>query len=230
MKVRRDIAQGLAMIAAMAALAWLLGDLLDQHWVDVYIRGRGTAGELLFVTVTASMISIGLSRQLVAFLAGYGFGFAGGFLLSMLAVVSGCVMTYYAARLLLRRGIARRSGAKTRGLISFIRGHTFSATLLVRLLPVGNNWLVNLAAGASDVRGIPFFLGSALGFVPQMAVFALVGSGTQLQHYWQILIAMAMFVVSALLGVWLYVRFRRRYRPSAPLDGDARDSFLANDP
>ncbi|MGD2113289.1 MAG: VTT domain-containing protein, partial [Gammaproteobacteria bacterium] len=224
----RNILQGLAVIVVMILLAWLLDDLLDRHWIDVYVRGHGVSGELLFLGVTTLLISVGLSRQLVAFLAGYGFGFSGGLLLSMAAVVAGCVLTFYGTRWLLRQWLARHFSARTRRLDEFIGEHTFSATLLVRLLPVGNNWMVNVAAGASAVRSMPFFLGSALGFLPQMTVFALVGAGTQLQQPWQILIAMVMFVVAALLGVWLFVRFRRQHRPRAAYGEDIQETFLAN--
>ena len=78
MSPTRHILHGLALITVMTLLAWLLGDLMDRHWIDVYVRDRGVTGELLFVGVTTLLISIGISRQLVAFLAGYGFGFTGG--------------------------------------------------------------------------------------------------------------------------------------------------------
>jgi len=230
MSTTRYILHGLALIAVMALLAWLLGDLLDRHWVDDYVRDHGVTGELLFIGVTTLLISVGISRQLVAFLAGYGFGFMGGFLLSMVAVIAGCVITFYCTRLLLREFLSRHFGARIRRLVDFIRNHTFSATLLVRLLPVGNNWMVNIAAGASAVRGVPFFLGSTLGFIPQMLVFALVGSGSQLQQFWQVAIAMAMFVLAAFLGVWLFARFRRIYRPDVQFGEDGQDPSLAPRP
>jgi uncharacterized membrane protein YdjX (TVP38/TMEM64 family) len=226
--VTRHILQGLVMIAIMALLAWLLGDLLDRHWIDVYVRGHGVAGELLFVGVAALLLGIGLSRQVVAFMAGYGFGFAGGFLLSMVAVVAGCMITFYCTRFLLRGALAQHFSKRARKLDMFLHDHTFTATLLLRLLPVGSNWMVNIAAGVSAVRGVPFLLGSMLGFIPQMLIFALVGSGSQLQQFWQVVVAMAMFVVSALLGIWLFARYRRHYRVEQQSDMDAQDAGLVH--
>jgi len=86
--------------------------------------------------------------------------------------------------------------------------------VVIRLLPLGSNWMVNIAAGASGVRSVPFFLGSALGYIPQMLIFALVGSGTRVDQFWQVAIAMAMLVVAVVLGVWLY----RKYRHGKALD------------
>ena len=81
--------------------------------------------------------------------------------------------------------------------------------LLVRLLPLGSNWMINIAAGVSSVGKWPFLLGSALGYIPQMLVFSLVGSGTRVDQFWQVAIAMALFVLAAVLGVVLYRKVGR---------------------
>ena len=59
----------------------------------------------------------------------------------------------------------------------FVGLHPFQMTMIVRLLPVGSNVLTNLIAGVSRVRPVPFFAGSAVGYLPQTLAFALVGSG-----------------------------------------------------
>jgi uncharacterized membrane protein YdjX (TVP38/TMEM64 family) len=217
------IFRGLVVIAMLVLVAWLLGDVLDRHWIDVYVRERGIVGELLFVCVTGLLISIGLSRQLVAFLAGYGFGFTAGLLLAMVAVIAGCITTFYITRLLLRDFLRRHQTTRLRSIDRFIHHNTFATTLLFRLLPVGSNWLVNIAAGASSVRSLQFFFGSALGYIPQMMIFALVGSGSQLQQFWQITIAMAMFVAAAVLGAWLFGRYRQQLDPAQPAESTTQD-------
>jgi len=204
----RFILSGLFVIIVMVLAGSLLGDMLDRHWVDVHVRDAGLWGVLLFLLVGALFTGVGLSRQLVAFLAGYGFGFLQGLLLSMIAVVLGCIMTFYSARLLLRAISLRRYHERLRNIENFLRGNTFNMALLLRLLPIGSNLAVSAAGGASGVRGLPFFLGSALGYVPQMLIFALVGSGTQVEQFWKVAIAMAMFVLSGLLGVHLYRSWR----------------------
>ena len=210
MNVSRLIIRGFLLVMALVLVAWLLGDVLDQRWVDQHIRARGLTGQLLFVLMTCGLMSLGLSRQLVAFLAGYAFGFMHGFLLGMVAVISACIFTFGVARMLLRTFLLQRFSERIRKIDRFIHVHTFPTTLLFRLLPLGSNWLVNIAAGASGVRSLPFFLGSALGYIPQMVIFALVGSGSQLGQFWQIIIAMVLLVIAAVLAVWLYGRYRRR--------------------
>ena len=80
----RFIFRGLLVIIVLVVIGYLLKDVLDQQWVDTQIRDRGVRGELLFVLVCSLLGSIGLSRQVVAFLGGYAFGLSRGFTLAML--------------------------------------------------------------------------------------------------------------------------------------------------
>jgi len=221
MMVIRYIFRGFLVIVALVLIAYLLRDVLDQAWVDTHVRNRGLAGEVFFVGLCALLASIGLSRQIVAFLAGYGFGFTKGVLLAMLAVVSGCIITFFVARLLLRGFLLKRYSERIRRVDEFIRDNTFSMTLSVRLLPLGSNWMFNIAGGVSGVRSMPFFLGSALGYLPQMIIFSLVGSGAQVDQFWKIAIAMAMLVIAVVLGVYLYRKYARSRLPGIEPESEA---------
>ena len=213
-----SIIRGLVFVAALVAIGYLLGGVLDRAWVDTHVRGRGITGELLFVVAGALLISAGLSRQVVAFLGGYAFSFPAGTLLALVATVAGCITTFYYARLLCSSFVSRRYAGHIREVDNFIRENTFSMTLLFRLLPVGSNLMVNLAAGVSSVRGTPFFSGSLLGYIPQTLVFALIGSGTSVDQHWQVAVAVAMFIASAMLGIYLYRKHRHGKTLGADLD------------
>ena len=89
-------------------------------------------------------------------------------------------------------------------------------TLLIRLLPVGSNLATNLIAGVSSAGGIAFIGGSTVGYIPQTVVFALLGSGINLDPEIRISLSVALFFVSATLGVYLY----RRYKRGKGLNGD----------
>jgi uncharacterized membrane protein YdjX (TVP38/TMEM64 family) len=210
----RLVFRGLAVIVVLSLVSYLLGDVLDQAWIDSHVRGHGVPGELLFLLISWLLTSVGLSRQLVAFLGGYAFGFVTGVLLASLAIVAGCITTFYVARYLLRDFLLRHFAGRLGKVGRFIKENTFSMTLLIRLLPAGNNGVVNIAAGVSDARSMRFFLGSALGYLPQTLIFALVGSGTSVDRFWQVAVAMALFVMATVLGIWLY----RKYRHGMTLD------------
>lgn len=210
----RVLLRGLLLIASLVVLGYVIdvthvGGLLDKAWIDSQVRGHGLAGEALFVAAGALFTAIGLPRQVVSFLAGYAFGLLLGSLIGLLAALAGCMAGFYYARLIGRELVAARFPHRVRRLDDFIHEHPFTMTLLIRLLPVGSNLVTNLAAGVSSVRGASFLAGSALGYVPQTVIFALVGSGITLQPVFRIGLGAALFIVSGALGVYLYHRYRQ---------------------
>lgn len=215
--------KGLVFIALLVGVAYLfevteLSSLLDKDWIDTQVRGQGISGDLLFVAVGAMITAVTLPRQAVSFLGGYAFGFGLGTLLSVLATTCGCVIDFFFARWFGRDLITARFPNKIRRIDDFIHENTFGMTLLIRLLPVGNNTVTSLAAGVSSVRAVPFILGSGLGYVPQTVVFALIGSGIGIDPTVRIGLGVALFMFSSVLGVYLYRRFRHGRHLDAELE------------
>src|SRR4051812_6778526 len=173
--------RGLVLIATFAVLgyavkAYGLFGLFDESWIDAEIRGRGLSGEVLYIAIGAVLTAIGFPRQAVCFLGGYAFGLGLGTTLATLASLIGCALAFFYARLMGRSFVLHRFPDRIRHIDDFLRANPFTMTLLVRLLPVGSNVVTNLAAGVSGVRAIPFLLGSVIGYLPQTAIFALLGS------------------------------------------------------
>jgi uncharacterized membrane protein YdjX (TVP38/TMEM64 family) len=61
----------------------------------------------------------------------------------------------------------------------------------------------------SSVRAVPFLAASLLGFIPQTAVFALLGRGSVPSHADKLALGAGMFLVSTALGVVLLLKYRR---------------------
>lgn len=215
----RLLLHGLTFLASLVGLFYLLHSIgldLDQDWIDRAVRGRGVTGEWVFIGIGALVTALGFPRQVIAFLGGYAFGALLGTALALLAAVLGCVLSFYYARLLGRALVYGRFPDKVRRLDEFLGRHPFNMALLIRLLPVGHNLSTNLIAGVSSVRAWPFIAGSGLGYLPQTVVFALAGSGVNLDPAWRIGSAVVLFLLSAILGVWLY----RRFREGTPYDAE----------
>ncbi len=198
-----------------------LQDALDEAWIDRYVRGHGAAGVAMFVAMGALFTAVGLPRQIISFLAGYAFGLAFGALVGVLATACGCTITFYYARFMGRDLVANRFPGKVRRIDAFLADNPFTMTLLIRFLPVGSNLVTNLAAGVSSVAFLPFIAGSAIGYVPQTLVFALVGTGINVDATTNIALAVGLFVVSGALGVYLY----RKYRHGKVLDETIEDEL-----
>lgn len=189
-----------------------LGGVLDEGWIDTYVRGEGIRGELIFLGAGAVFTAVGLPRQAVAFMAGYAFGIAWGTLISVLAAALGCILTFVVARFLARDLVAHKFPDKLKRMDAFLSENTFTTTLLIRFLPVGSNVLTNMLAGVSRAHAVPFVAGSAIGYIPQMLIFALVGSGFAVEPGARLVVSIILFAASGALGVWLYRRYRDSHR------------------
>lgn len=219
--------RGLILFMSLVALGIVfkttpLGTVFTEQWIDSVVRDQGIEGDLIFFAVGALLTAVGMPRQLVAFLGGYGFGFVYGTALATAAAALGCVIAFFYARLLGRDLVQHRFSDRIKRIDDFLHDNPFTMTLLIRFLPVGSNLVTNLAAGVSSVRAAAFIAGSAIGYLPQMIVFALVGSGITLDPEFRISVSAALFVASGALGVHLY----RRYRHGKTFD-DAVESELA---
>ncbi len=207
----------MAALVLMGLVARHLGlDSLNEQWIDRTVRGQGLRGEIIFIIMAALAMAVGLPRQIFAFLSGYAFGFASGTTLALLATLIGCMASFYYARGLARDLMKRRFARRIAQVDAFLGRRPFNMTLVIRLLPVGSNLLTNLVAGVSHTAALPFFAGSTLGFLPQTLIFALAGSGVNVDPNLRLSVAAVLFVISALLGARLY----RQHRQAAQFERD----------
>lgn len=217
---------GLIFLLTLIAIGYVvesgqLGGLLSEEWIDREVRGQGISGELMFLAVGGFATAVAVPRHLISFLGGYAFGFGLGGALAVAATEIGCVLDFFYARVVGRPLVSARMGARVRRIENFLAANPFAMTLLVRLLPVGNNFATSLAAGVSRVPARPFLLGSLLGYIPQTLVFALAGSGIEMGARYRIALAVLLFVVSGAIGIWLY----RRYRHGRTLGDDVEKAI-----
>jgi len=217
---------GLVFLATLSAIGYviesgLLTGLLSQEWIDREVRDKGVSGELLFLAVGGLVTAVAVPRHVISFLGGYAFGFALGGALAVAATEIGCVIDFFYARAIGRPLLSARMGARVRRIEDFLAANPFSMTLLIRLLPIGNNFATSLAAGVSRVPARQFLLGSLLGYIPQTLVFALAGSGIEMGARYRVALAVLMFLISGAIGIWLY----RRYRHGRTLGEDVEKAI-----
>jgi len=214
----RQLALLVAGLVAGGLLLRALGAVPGTTWVDAHIRDQGLRGEALFVVLGAALTAAGAPRQGVAFLGGYAFGAVAGTALALLGQLLGAMLAYGWARLVARdwaeRRLAGRYGRRLRRLRDTLAERPFDTTLALRMLPVGSNIALNLLAGMTGIAALPFLAASALGYLPQTLVFALLGKGVRVDGAWQIGLAAAMLAGS----VWLGLRLLQRHRAGRALE------------
>lgn len=154
-----------------------------------------------FIAMGAVACAVGIPRQVVALAAGYAWALGPAVLLAIAAQIVGCAANLFWARAVGRDFVRRHLGRRVARFDARLAARPFAVTLALRLLPLGNNLAVNLLAGVASLRVAPFLLASAIGYVPQTVIFALMGRGSRLGHGTEIGVAAILFVASALLGI-----------------------------
>lgn len=183
-------------------------DVLNKNWVDVHVRNSGVEGMFIFLLMGSVATLVGAPRQLVAFLGGYAFGFVDGVLLATLATSVSCALSFTFARQLGRPLVQKRFAKRIQRVNRFLQHEPLLKTIVIRLLPVGNNLITNLVAGVTHVRAMPFIVGSFVGYLPQMVIFSLMGKGIVVMSVWKIILSGVLFVVSAALSLRLYKQYK----------------------
>lgn len=194
----------------------------DDSFAQTYMKDNGSAGMAVFFLLCVVFSAVGTPRQLLSTIAGYAFGALWGAVICNIALVCGCAMTFSYARLLGRNSLRRRFGQRIHRFDAFVQRHPLLMVIAIRLLPVGNNTLTSLLGGISSISPLPFLGGSFLGYLPQTVIFALLGSGFAVAattRYW---ISLALFSISTVCGILLYLHIRREnallHQDPSPID------------
>jgi uncharacterized membrane protein YdjX (TVP38/TMEM64 family) len=166
-----------------------------------------------FVALTAVGVAIGVPRLALAALGGILFDWALGAALSQIGAMIGCTATFAVARALGRDWLdARVRGRFPRAgrLLDFIGRHGFEASVLVRLVPVGNAFATSLLMAMSPVSVRTFLLGTFVGMLPETVIVAYGASAARGQDVGLRLTVSAVALAVLALGVWWWSRRVRR--------------------
>jgi uncharacterized membrane protein YdjX (TVP38/TMEM64 family) len=210
------VVRSLILFALLTAAGFVLIEsgsldmMTDQQELAHYVASHGWQGWLILVCVGALYTGLGAPRQLLALAYGFVLGPVWGTLLSTGVALAGAVGCFLAGRYLIRPYLVTRFEARMTKFDRSLEQQPFLKILLIRLLPVGSNLLTNLIAGASRIRIMPFVAGSAVGYIPQMLIFALAGSGISQARSLNLALSLLLFVVVSLVGVWLYRNRKNR--------------------
>ncbi len=200
----------LLLLILLLAFAVFSENVIDPDAIAIRVSEASVMLKIVFFSGAVLFTAAGLPRQLVAFVCGYVFGLVPGVLISLCSAVLGCMLAFYLARKLLRNYIAERHARTVEVLDRLVRHDAFLKIIVLRIQPLGTNLLTNLCAGVSSIRPALFFPSTAIGYLPQMLVFALAGDGVRLADQSKILISAALMVLSFVLAYYLWLRHKKR--------------------
>lgn len=201
-------------VALLVLLALIIGlgvafppaDYVPAAQWGAALESAGFKGIVVFVITGLLVTSVGLPRQLVAFIAGLAYGTLPGLVLSLVAALAGCCLTAVVSRRFLASMVTERFPRAIATLDRLIERDLFLKILVLRLQPLGTNLLTNLCIGFTSASLPRFLAASAVGYVPQMLVFNLLGAGVRVDSQNQLLVSAVLLVVSIAIGAVLYKR------------------------
>jgi len=187
---------------------WVISLIDKLNWQQ---EGRSKYFNTLVLFVFLSLAtSIGLPRQIAALVAGINLGAFIGVIIATLATTLGCLITFSISRYFLSDKIARKYPNKLEKLSEFLSEKTFLKALIIRILPLGSNFLTNIIAGVSKVSMPAYVSGSFVGFIPQMIIFSLAGSGIRLGEKNELIASVTLFVIALLLSGYLVRKHKEK--------------------
>ena len=163
----------------------------------------------LLLVILSLATACALPRQIAALIAGINFGATIGAITALSAATIGCIITFSVSRFLLSERITDRYPTQLAKLSAFLCQQTFIKTIIIRLLPAGSNFLTNIVAGVSKVSMKSYVSGSFIGFIPQMVIFSLAGSGIRLGAQTEMLASGILFLIALLLSAYLYRQHKK---------------------
>jgi uncharacterized membrane protein YdjX (TVP38/TMEM64 family) len=87
-----------------------------------------------------------------------------------------CSVGFFVGRRFGAEIVARHATPRVASVMAHLARQAFWASAIIRMVPTIPSVLINIAAGATSMRFLPFIAGTALGSVPKMALFAFGGA------------------------------------------------------
>ena len=159
------------------------------------------------IFVLAGLVSFPLTVLIAATAAA--FGPALGILYAAVGALASAFVTFGIGALIGRDTLRQVLGPKLDNVRKRIAKRGVVAVAAIRLVPIAPFTLVNLAAGASEIRMIDFALGTVLGLAPGMIVLSLLGG-----QVFQVLAAPTLLSVTLLvlaIVAWIGVTLGGQY-------------------
>ncbi len=161
-----------------------IGDFLSLEWLknnqrllEIFYQSNGL---IVMVCFVALFLVIGLfllpGATLLSVLSGAVFGLPLGPLLVSLGSTLGAVLAFYVARYILKSWLEERFGERLHPIQEGLCKNDIHYMLFLRLIPLAPFFLVNIAMGASRISWKVFIVGTLIGKLPAIWIYANAGS------------------------------------------------------
>lgn len=210
----KTVLKVLAVTVGLAVFVRLPGvrDYLHPDTIRQAAVASGWWGVLIVLAVGACLPLACLPRWPVAVMCGLVYGAEFGIFLATVTGVLGAALHYGLAAVLLSR--RERDELATVHWFKALQSTPcpFVAVVAVRLFPLSNFSLTNLACGLLRMPFGSYLAASFVGMLPSTAVFVLAGQGAFNANAWLVFWALTLAALLVPLSVWMAGRGMRKSR------------------
>jgi uncharacterized membrane protein YdjX (TVP38/TMEM64 family) len=193
------LAGALALFVAAVALSGSLSSERVRDWVD----GYGAAGPLVFIAVSASLTVVLFPGPVLAGASGLLFGTALGTPVSIASATLGATLAFSISRWWAHDAVLALAGPRVHALRAWVGRRGFLTVLYARIAPGVPYTLVNYAAGLTPIALGAFVSATAIGVAPRAFAYTALGGSLGDLTSPEALIAIAVLVVMAVVGLAL---------------------------
>jgi len=165
---------GVAFVAAPSLLG-IKDEAFIQHWISAG-SGMGHFVSLALVIAAFCILALLGAPQFVLVAATVvAFGSMTGFIYSFIGNYLACILGFWMGKGLGGGALRTMGGPKLELFMRRLEKHDILACALIRLVPTAPFMIVNMALGATSIRFRSFLIGTAIGSLPKLALFAWAG-------------------------------------------------------
>jgi len=201
-------------LVVTAISVYLIGALQPEQLRST-LHQAGVWAPIVYIAVYTVATILVLPSTALNLTGGAIFGPWWGTLWTGIAAIIAAVIAFLFTRTIGRDVVLKRLAGRWQALDAEIRTGGLFYMFAIRLQPIIPYGLVNFAAGLTTIRFKDFFIGTALGTVPGIFPFVLLGSfglkALTTGDYRPLLLILSLVALLIASSVWYY---RRRTRPS----------------
>jgi uncharacterized membrane protein YdjX (TVP38/TMEM64 family) len=203
-------------MVVLAAVVASSADELSLGAVRGSVGELGALAPLVYVGIYALVTVLLLPGTPFTILAGVLFGPVVGSVVALVGATLGATLSFLVGRAIGRSAVEQVSGRRVQAIDAFVAERGFASMLVVRLVPLFPFNVVNLVSGVTAVGFRDYVLATALGIVPGTVLLAAAGGAIDDPTSPAFIVAVAGFVVLAVVGglVARQLRSRDRLEPS----------------
>lgn len=207
----------LGLVAALAALGVAaIRSGPDVATVQAWVDGTGWVAPVVFILLYAALTVALVPASVLTLAAGALFGGILGASVTVVGAITGAIIAFSLARLGGRRAVRRLAAGRFAQVDDWLGQRGLAAVITLRLVPLVPFSAANYAAGLTAIRARDFALGTAVGIVPGVLVYATLGASFTDPTDPSFLAAIAALLALS-LGGSIALRRSRRARPRVPV-------------